>query len=424
MHVKAQIRWAAPLALMVLAVAGVGQTIAAGQIIQETTPGTPTPKPRPRRRHPRPSLPPTAATPAPVIAPPGPPRRRVKAAPPTTTPTASADAAPTLLWRTLLRRGNGVAVGSGGAAFVAATSQICGVDAGGHTLWATDTGPTTATPLSDEARVYVGTDRGAVYAADPVTGKPLWKWTGTTGATNAAPAVGGGRLYIESTDNYVYGLAASTGGQIWKFLRPDGSLGYSAPVYAGERALYSAGDNTLYRIDAAVGREIWHTALGGRSLSPPVVGGGRVYVGGDGAGLVAASEKDGVVAWTFRGRLSGDWFGSPALGGDTVYAATARGLVYGVNAATGKARWSYTSSVWAGGFDAPPPLTLDSKRGLVYVATSSRDGTGGVLTALDARLGIKRWEIKTGIAEGAPVVSDGRLYLACTNGYLYAFGLR
>jgi outer membrane protein assembly factor BamB len=236
----------------------------------------------------------------------------------------------------------------------------------------------------------------------------------------------------------VYGLAASTGGQIWKFIRPDGSLGYAAPVYVPAEAvtlvanaatqqptfsgdtdaLVVCGDTTVYRLDPANGHQVWHTPVGGKSLATPAVGGGRVYVGGDGPGLTALALGDGHQIWAFAGKSDHDWFGAPLLADGILYVATHNRFVYAVDAATGAPRWS--TRLMTPGNVAP---ALDAKRHVLYVTTTTF-GDNATLTALDSRSGTKLWETKIGPINGSPVLSGDKLYVGATSGYFYCYGLR
>jgi outer membrane protein assembly factor BamB len=361
------------------------------------------------------STPPAAATTAP-------PRRhyvhhtKPKPATATVAP-ARGFSAPKLLWRTLLHRCDGAPAAAGDAVFTTAGTSLYALDAGGHTLSMAEIGATQATPIADDNRAYVGTDRGAFYAVDRHSAKPLWKFTGATDAVLTAPSLGGGRIYFESNDNYVYGLAASTGGQIWKFLRPDGSLGYGGLAFT-DGALYVAGDSTLYKLDASSGKQVWHTPVGGKSLSAPVLDSGRVYVGGDGPGLTALASSDGHALWAVTGRAARAWFGAPVIAGGVVYAGTNDHSVYAVDAATGKVRWS----AHVGGASLAAPA-LDAIGHTLY-CTLTGSGETPSLVALDTRTGAKVWDYRAGAVNGGPVVSGNRLYVGATTGYFYDFTLR
>ena len=409
---------------------------------------SPTPTPRPRRatRSGSPSSEPIIAE-----AQPGSktntPRPRPTPPAPRPTPAAPSFVTPRLLWKTFLRRVDASPSAVEETVYIGAGNYLHQLDSGGRTLWATETGPQQSSPALDDTRVFIGSDRGTVYAMNRKTGGILWKFMAGS-AIQTRPVLANGRVVVESSDNTVYALDAQSGGLKWKFTRPDGSLGYSSPVFDGSSeadtapssenseapkpsdataeptdntaqvgAVYVGGENTLYRLDAASGKEIWHVPVGGKSLSTSAVGGGRVFVGSDGAGLVALNKKDGSPAWSFLGKATKDWFGPPLVAGDTVYVSTYNRYVYALDAATGKQKWSQRL---LGNALARP--ALDVRRNTLYVSSATfRDNP--TLTALDAKTGAKLWDFRMGYVSGSPLVTGNRLYIGSTTGYFYAFRL-
>lgn len=336
-------------------------------------------------------------------------------------PTPTAAWRPSLLWRTSIKRGDATAAVDTDGAFVAGGSTVYRLDSEGHTDWSTDIGPTQSEIALDPRRVYVGSDRGTVYALDRQTGALVWKNTNVSGAVRMAPLVVGSRVIVESNDNNVYGLDAVTGTLKWLFTRPDGSLGYSAPVSAAGNSVLICGEATLYRLDATTGKEIWHSNLGGKALGTAAVSGNRVYVAGDGSGLVALDLATGERLWRFRvgnEKVGPDWFGSPLVAAKTLFVSTYRYNIYALDPASGRVKWS---TKLLGPALARP--ALDEKRNVLYV-TSGTFRDNPTLTAFNARNGARLWEYKLGYVTASPVVYDDRLYLGSTNGYFYAFSIK
>jgi outer membrane protein assembly factor BamB len=324
---------------------------------------------------------------------------------------------PTLLWKTLLRRVDGAPVVQENELYAAAAGALYQMDTDGRTQWISETGGQPFTAALDDKRVFVGSDKGILYAVTRRSGQALWKYpTENSAAIQTRPAVGDGRVYFEANDNNVYAVSAANGQLKWKFVRPDGSLGYSSPVYDG--ALYVAGESVVYRMDGADGKETWHTSVGGKSLSTPALSDDALFVGGDGAGLTALSRNDGKLLWNFKGSDEDDWFGPPLVARSRVYVTTYAGYAYAVDTATGKQRWS--SRLGGTALAAP---ALDAKRNVLYVTSTTNHDTP-TLTALDARSGKRLWGYALGSADGSPVVVGDRLYVCSTNGYLYAFALK
>lgn len=431
-------------------------------------PQTPTPRPvptprvrraqRPQTRpapptNPRPSEPiiaetsntGTSARPRPQATP------TLRPRPAQTAPEAPTFTAPRLLWKTFLRRVDGSPAAIEETVYIGAGTSLHQLDSGGRTSWTTETGPQQSSPTFDDTRVFIGSDAGTVYALNRKTGGVLWKFN-AGGPIQTRPTLANGRVIVESSDNTVYALDAQTGGLKWKFTRPDGALGYSSPVFDGSAepdapvpdsapkpgeaivantpatpapstngqptgAVYVGGDSNLYRLDAQTGREVWRVPVGGKSLSTATAAGGRVYVGSDGAGVVALNRKDGSPAWSFLGKVPKDWFGPPLVAGDTVYVSTYNRYVYALDAATGKQKWSQRL---LGNALARP--ALDVRRNTLYV-TSATFRDNPTLTALDAKNGNKLWDFRMGYVSGSPLVTGNRLYIGSTTGFFYAFRL-
>src|SRR5688572_2499920 len=161
----------------------------------------------------------------------------------TTVPQKPRYAAPRLLWKTFLRRCDSTPAALPGVVYTGAGSYLYQLDAGGRTLWATETGSQQSSPVLSEARVYIGSDRGILYAMDRRTGAVVWRFQpGGTNTFLTRPEFGAGRVYVEGTDNNVYCVDAAGGILRWKFTRPDGSLGYAAPHYTRD-GLYVCGES-------------------------------------------------------------------------------------------------------------------------------------------------------------------------------------
>jgi outer membrane protein assembly factor BamB len=324
---------------------------------------------------------------------------------------------PTLAWKTFLRRVDGSPALVERTSFVGAASYLYQIDSGGRTLWALETGNVQSSPAVDKTRVYIGSDKGVLYGVNRKTGKIAWQFTGAGNSMLTRPAVGDSTVVIESSDNNIYGVDVASGRQKWKFVRPDGSLGYAGPRIGEADALYGCGETTLYRLNLENGKEKWHAYIGGKSTSTPDIGGGRVYVGGDGTGVSAFSQDTGAALWSFKGSKAGDWFGAPLYAAGTVYVSTYNRYVYAVNAATGTVKWSYRLP----GASLSQPA-LDAERGVLYVASITfKDNP--TLTALDTRTGKSLWSYKAGYINGSPIISGDRLYAGSTNGYYYCFDL-
>ncbi|RAP75756.1 PQQ-binding-like beta-propeller repeat protein [Paenibacillus montanisoli] len=111
---------------------------------------------------------------------------------------------------------------------------------------------------------------------------------------------------------------------------------------------------------------------------------------------------------------------SPSVANGIVYASSIRGTLYALDVKTGQKLWEKSigqqdvQRAWM----YYSPTVAD---GIVYQAYSSKGG--GEIMALDARTGDAVWTAKLAggwIAENAPVVKDGKVYVGADGGYLIA----
>jgi outer membrane protein assembly factor BamB len=129
--------------------------------------------------------------------------------------------------------------------------------------------------------------------------------------------------------------------------------------------------------------------------------------------------------WTFFGRHLLEF--PPAVAYGRAYIANNPGVLYAVQAATGRTSWKFET----GRCTAASPAVAD---GLVYMAFLNRrrqgsdacnaspgtPGLNGLVVALDARTGKLRWRRVIGPSETSPLVDGGRVYVGDWTGTVYA----
>jgi eukaryotic-like serine/threonine-protein kinase len=107
---------------------------------------------------------------------------------------------------------------AGGGGVAAQGSKVYSLDAETGTLRWTYVMPTGTPPLSSFALVdgtlFVGSDRGWLYALDPNTGRQFWGYQ-TDGAVVASPVVADGQVFIGSFGGGFHVLDAKTGAVKW-----------------------------------------------------------------------------------------------------------------------------------------------------------------------------------------------------------------
>ncbi len=165
-------------------------------------------------------------------------------------------------------------------------------------------------------------------------------------------------------------------------------------------------------------RTLWSYRGGSLLEFPPTLAYGRLTISTNRGRLVSLDAATGKARWTFEsGRCVA---ASPAVANRVVYASFMNrppcnasgsaldGQVVAFDALTGKVRWRATVGV-----NESSPLVAG---GLVTVG----DWNGDV-TALDARTGVQRWRFHTGgKVKGAPALADGRLVIGSYDGSVVA----
>ncbi|MEJ0084519.1 MAG: PQQ-binding-like beta-propeller repeat protein [Pseudomonadota bacterium] len=237
-----------------------------------------------------------------------------------------------------------------------------------------------------------------------------WSYdTGEKGDTQTQPIVIGRVLYGYSPTHKAFALDAVTGKQLWMFDSGIAGVGANRGLMYwsdGKQArVFAAVDNFIYALDAASGQPIEGFGKAGRIdlrenlgrdpasqsvrlTSPGVIFEDLMIVGGRVGENLPASPghvraydvKSGALRWTFRTIPQSGEPGYETWPGDA---------------------WQYT-----GGVNSWPGMTLDARRGVVFVPTGSAasDFYGGnrkgdnlyanCLLALDAATGKLRWHFQ------------------------------
>jgi outer membrane protein assembly factor BamB len=198
-------------------------------------------------------------------------------------------------------------------------------------------------------------------------------------------------------------------------VRGDWSLMEFPPVLEGGRLFLGTNHGLVLAVDARTGRIAWHRQFAGCVAASPAVGKGVVYLGfmdpppcrGTAPSFLAALDaRTGSTIWRFR---AGVIETPPLLVDGRVYFGSWDHRVYAVDARTGRLDWSFT--------------TGDRVKGGVAFArhTIFAGSYDGRLYALDARSGRLRWSAGAGALYATPSVANGRVFVGSTNGRVYAF---
>lgn len=227
-----------------------------------------------------------------------------------------------------------------------------------------------------------GTDNG-LTSLDIATGKLKWAVPFVGGDRwIASPLVVGDTVYAANNDGTLYALQLATGEKLWAL--PISHSLWGTPATDGKLIFLTSLDHFLYAVDPQSQKIAWKADLGGSAPGSPSISsdGTTLYVGSFAKKVFAVDVATGTIRWTANAK---DWvWATPALDGDTVYAADISGNVYSLGAPNGKNAWP---DIQPDGPIIGSPLVLSD--GLL-VATES-----GSVFAFD-RAGTKLWDASIG----------------------------
>lgn len=229
----------------------------------------------------------------------------------------------------------------------------------------------------------------------------------------------GGTLYFGSDDSAFYAFDMGTREVRWRF--ETGDIIRSGAEIAGENVLFASDDGFLYALATDSGAEAWRFDLGSVEIkrvlpatgppyeydylhSSPVHREGTVYVGSANGVLYAIDAETGKERWRFE--TDGKVRSTPAVDGGIVYFGSWDGHVFAVAAESGTEFWRFDTGGIVQGSPAVNP-------GRVFVGSRS-----AAVFALDARTGEQKWKhthADGSWVESSPVYSDGVVYIGSSD---------
>ena len=298
---------------------------------------------------------------------------------------------------------------------------------------------------------------GWVACWDAKTGELLWKQPGYYNIHYATSALADGKLYAQICDSAAGSVTAGllmpgtafgcfdayTGTLLWRL---DGigasspSIAYGNLYFVNSGYVYCIGDSTPTsssakdwslgyvgnieqpRVGASGPEDLsnpkWVYRTGGKVSSSAAVVNGKVYIGSDDHNLYCLNAYTGQKIWNF---MTGYWVGaSPAVVGGKVYTGADDGYFYCLNAETGQQIWKTN----AGGlFDhIMMPQELQSRSSPIIVGDRLYAGAlDGKVYCLRISDGVVQWTYTTGgPIGGSPAYSNGVIFIASTDTYMYA----
>ena len=328
---------------------------------------------------------------------------------------------PQLVWRTDAGRAvrGTPAIGARVVAVGTSDRSVVLLDrASGQRIWRRHVpGTVAAGPVIRDSFVYVATQAvpdGRVLALRLKTGVPAW--SARTGGVSAPLTFADSSLIAATDRGSVVALDPATGARRWERRLGRGIRAMPLVVSAGI-AVATIGDS-LYLLDSGSGAIRTRIATPGSVIGTPATDGQRIFAGTTAGHVIALALPDLTVVWDRPLRDSvhsasplGDAiYGAPALGGDTLYAVTARGVLWRLPLAAPDSARAVDLGVPATA--GPTPLA----NGIMIAGV-----TGDVLL-VDAVTDAVRWRTRgRGPIDAAPVVKDRELFLVTGNGVVEAY---
>lgn len=247
-------------------------------------------------------------------------------------------------------------------------------------------------PATERGVVVFGSADSTIYGVSASNGELKWEYKA------AGPVLGGatihnGKAYIGSSDHKMQAIDIETGKAVWTY---DGVTGYivAKPLIAGGKVIFGAWDNTLYALNASDGSLAWKWNNGSDNMhfSPasvrPVAAHGKVFIAAPDRVLTAFDINTGAVVWRTNASKVRESIG---LSSDSlmVFAKTMNDSVVSYSTTSDKAEEVWTSNVGFG-YEHAPSMPLESQ-GTIFGGTCS-----GLVYALDAKSGRLKWKHKIG----------------------------
>ncbi len=296
-------------------------------------------------------------------------------------------------------------------------SVLCYSIEDGSLMWRFATGATVySTPDAAEGRVVVGSSDKNIYCLDARTGTVAWK-VSTGAPVVAAMTIRDGVVYAGASDGIFRAIELSSGKVKWEFSSVGGFVETKPLVYEG-KVIFGAWDTFLYALNASDGTLAWKWTNGntGVLFSPaacwPVAANGKIFIVGPDRFMTAIDAQTGNTFWRSKRYQVRECVGI-SKDGERVYARCMTDTVVAFSTAA-----PTQTGVWVSacgyGYDIDPSMPIEHG-GQVMFGTKN-----GLVYGLDATTGKVLWVHRVGVTVvSTPVIVDGhRLLVSDLDGSL------
>ena len=263
----------------------------------------------------------------------------------------------------------------------------------GKKLWNFQSGKRIiGTPAVNEGIVVFGSADRNIYGVNAMNGQLLWKVEAKEPVIGAV-TIDKGVAYVGASDHTFRAIDIHAGKVVWSYDKVKGYI-ETKPLIADNKVIFGAWDNTLYALDKTNGKELWKWTGGLTRMhySPaavwPVASNGKVFIADPQRAMTAVDIQSGETVWrTFRSQVR-ETIGL-SEDGERVYSKTMNDSIVCYSTLTDTPEQVWASNVGFG-YEHAPSMPLE-KEGVVYGSTKE-----GLLFALEAKTGKVIWKHKIG----------------------------
>ena len=285
----------------------------------------------------------------------------------------------------------------------------------GKKLWSFQSGKRiVGTPAVSEGIVVFGSADCKIYGLDAQNGNLLWTVEAAEPVLGAV-TIENGIAYIGASDHTFRAVNIRTGEVKWAFA---GVRGYieTKPLVTDNKVIFGAWDNTLYALNKADGKELWKWTGGLTRMhfSPaavwPVAADGKVFITDPQRAMTAIDIETGNTVWRTFQSMVRETIGL-SEDKERIYSKTMNDSIVCYSTKSNQPHKLWASNVGFG-YEHAPSMQVE-KNGVVFGSTKE-----GLIFALEAATGKVLWKHKTGNSLISTVVplDNNRVLFTATSG--------
>ncbi|VBB47573.1 conserved hypothetical protein [uncultured Paludibacter sp.] len=248
------------------------------------------------------------------------------------------------------------------------------------------------TPAVQNGIIVFGSTDKNIYGLKAENGVLLWKIECKEPVIGAV-TIENNIAYIGASDNTFRAIDIFNGKLMWSYDKLNGYV-ETKPLIKGNKVIFGAWDTFLYALDKNTGKELWRWTNGIKSMhySPaavwPVTAKGKVFIVDPERAMTAIDMETGKTVWRTKASMVRESIGI-SEDGNRIYAKTMQDSVVCYSAQTDFAKEIWATNVGFG-YEHNPSMLIE-KDGIVFGSTKN-----GLVFALDAQTGKVLWKHKIG----------------------------